>query len=63
MATKSFTLKNIVHGITETFIVSCDTVKVVSNATFDHLPSVGYLSIAHARELWKEMTQNGWVRI
>ena len=60
---KSFVLKNSIHGITETFTVVGGQVEVRCNAGFQQIPSVGWLSIEQARNLWKEMTQNGWVRI
>jgi hypothetical protein len=59
----SFTLKHTITGITETFTRFGEKVEVRSNTNFKHIPSVGWLSVNEARELWKEMTQNGWVRI
>lgn len=63
MAKKSFTLKNTIHGIIQTFTVFENYVIIETNLKTEFDPSIGEMKISEARIYWKELLENGWVRI
>ncbi len=60
----TFTLKNSIHGITETFIVLENSVIIECSVNFGGtIQQAVEVTLEEARMHWKEYTANGWVRI